>query len=648
MAGFPPIAGIHRLGQQSVNPMASALRIRDRGEEQRAFVIRALVLFGITVFLALVLVLRMAHLQIWQHDVYRTRSDENRIALQPIAPARGIIYDRNGIPLAENRMAFSLGLVREHIGDLDQFIAELSEVVALDIRDIDRFKERLARRHRPFEAVPIKLSLTDEEMAALAVNRHRFVGAELEARSARHYPLGNLLAHAVGSVRRISEADLEHLDPVRYSATRYVGRRGVERFYESSLHGDIGTRRVEMDAHGRIRRVLDTNPPRAGRNIRLHLDVRLQAAAAAALSTSRGAIVALDPRSGGILAMVSKPSYDPNQFVAGIDGEQYRAWLNSRDKPLFNRAINGQYPPGSTFKLVVALAALANGVVDWEEEILDRGSFRLPGGRRLYRDWSWRKNNAGGQGIVRLNRAIYRSSNVFFYHMGTRLPIDQLAGFARRMGYGQVTSLDVAGASAGLVPDPVWKRGAKGEPWYPGDNLNLSIGQGDLLVTPLQVATAVAVIANRGRWVRPRMLLSSDGPLTEVDPPPPMPDVASPGPGDWENLVDAMEEVVHRGNMGFRQNGTAWAYIGRGIGYRMAGKSGTVQVTEIPQGEEYDESLLDEYTRKHAWFAAFAPVDNPAIVVSVLVENGGGGSSVAAPLVRQVMDAYLLPQLAAQ
>ena len=626
--------------------MSTSLRIKDKHQEHQAFVNRAMVLFVIAVGLVLVLMLRMVQLQIWQHDVYRTRSDENRISVQPLAPARGVIYDRNGVSLAENRPVYSLALVRERIGDLEEFIEELSEVVAIDQVDIDGFHERLNRRRRPFEAVALKLSLTEEEIAALAVNRHRFTGAEVEARLARYYPFGELLAHTVGSVRRISDDDLQRLDPIRYSATQYVGRRGVEQFYESSLHGNVGSRRVETDAHGRVRRELDVRLPEAGQNITLHLDSRLQVAAAATMSNRRGAIVALDTHSGGILAMVSTPSYDPNLFVAGVSDAQYQAWIGSRDKPLFDRAINGQYSPGSTFKPIIALAALANGRVGWDEEILDRGSFRLPGRKRLYRDWSWKKNNSGGQGIVNLNRAIYRSSNVYFYHLGTRLHIDQLASFTRQFGFGRVTSVDVAGASAGLVPDPVWKQGAKGEPWYPGDNVNLSIGQGDLLATPLQVATAAAVIANRGRWVRPRMLLASDGPLAEVDPPPPMPAIEGPTPEDWERLVDAMEDVVHRGNMGYQQNGTAWAHIGRGLGYRMAGKSGTAQVVGIAQGEEYDEELLDEYSRKHAWFLAFAPADDPLIVVGVLVENGGGGSSVAGPVAREVIDAYLLPRIA--
>jgi len=625
--------------------MAPSLRIKDKHQENKSFVARAITLFCITLLLMFVLVLRMVQLQIWDHEIYRTKSDENRISQESLAPPRGIIYDRNGEPLADNKPVHMLALVRERIDDLDRFIEALSEVVEISEEDIKRFRNQSRRHRRPYEAVPLKLSLSDEETAALAVNRHRFVGAEVQARLVRHYPYKDLMAHAVGSVRRISDSDLDQLDPVRYSATKYIGERGVEKFYEDILHGDVGSRRVETDAHGRVRGVLEVSLPKAGQNIALHLDHRLQIQAVSALRNRRGAVVALDPRSGGILAMASNPSYDPNLFITGISNETYKLWNNSWERPLFDRATKGHYAPGSTFKLVVALAALTHDLVDWDEEILDTGAFRLPGSRRIYRDWSWKKNNSGGQGIVDLDRAIYRSSNVYFYHLGTRLHIDQLAGFARQFGYGQLTAVDVAGANVGLVPDPIWKRGAKGEPWYPGDNINLSIGQGDLLVTPLQVATLAAVIANRGRWVRPRMLLSSDGPL-DIDEPLPLPNIEGPTEQDWELLVDAMENVVHRGNKGYRQNGTAWAYIGRGIGYRMAGKSGTAQVVGIPQGEEYEEEQLKEFQRKHAWFVAFAPADDPQIAVSVLVENGGGGSSVAAPVAREVIDNYLLMRVA--
>ena len=434
--------------------------------------------------------------------------------------------------------------------------------------------------------------------------------------------------------------------PGNYSGTTFVGKLGVEQFYERSLHGEVGYQRVEngcswADSPGSR----DQSAP-AGQNISLHLDSRLQIAARGALGERRGAIVALDTRSGGILAMVSNPGYDPNLFVTGISNKKYQELINSRDTPLFNRAINGQYAPGSTFKPIVALAGLTYDVMTWDEEIEDKGWFKLPDQERVYRDWSWTVDNSGGQGIVDLNRAIYRSSNVFFYNLAARLHIDQLADFASQFGFGQVLSVDVAGASRGLLPDPIWKYGAKGEVWYPGDNVNMGIGQGDLLVTPLQLATVASIIANRGKVVRPRMLLASDRPLSEVDPPQSLPGVQGPTADDWENMIDSMEDVVHRGNKGYRQNGTAWAYIGRGISYRMAGKSGTAQVVEIKQGEEYDEEELDEYSRKHAWFIAFAPADDPTIAVSVLVENGGGGSSVAAPVAREVLDAHLLSQLA--
>jgi penicillin-binding protein 2 len=565
--------------------------------------------------------------------------------VQPLPPPRGLIYDRNGELLASNRPISTLTVVQERVGDMPALLNELRTLVSVTDEDIEAFRDRLARTRRPFEAVALKLNLTEEEVARLAVNRHRLPGVEIATELVRHYPFEGLLAHAVGSVRRVNEADLQRLDPVRYSGTRFVGRQGVERFYEHSLHGEVGYQKVETDAHGRIRQVLDINPPVAGQNITVHLDSRLQIAAAAALGDRRGAVVALDPRSGGVLAMVSQPSYDPNLFVTGISEQQYRALVTSRDTPLFNRAINGQYAPGSTFKPIVALAGISLGVTSWSETIVDNGSFRLPGQERIYRDWSWRPGNAGGQGRVDLHRAIYRSSNVYFYNLASRMEIDNLARFASQFGIGQRTAVDIPDTSAGLMPTRDWKRANRGLPWYPGDNVNIGIGQGDVLVTPLQLATVAATIANRGRIIRPRMLLASDRPMAEFDPPLPLPPVQGPDAEDWERIVDAMEAVVHRGNRGYGENGTAWYHIGQDIPYRMAGKSGTAQVVEIRQGEAYDEEELSEYQRKHAWFIAFAPADDPVIALAVLVENGGGGSAIAAPVAREVIDAYLLPQL---
>ena len=620
--------------------MASGMMIKDGTSELRMFMGRARLLFAGALVLTLILVVRMLYLQVLQQEHYQTRSEENRMQMVPVPPVRGLIFDRLGNLLAENRPIFNLALIRERIEDLDGLIDALATVTPISAEEIEGFHDRLKRARRPFEPVVLKFALTDEEVAALAVNRHRFLGAEISVEIVRHYPYGALAAHAIGSVRRITKEDLDALDRASYSGTNFIGKRGIERFYEHALHGEVGTQWVETDAFGRVRRTLDVSPTVVGQNLRLHLDIGLQAVADEALGDRRGAVVAIDPSSGGVLALVSKPSYDPNVFVTGIDAKRYAALVGSRDKPLVNRAINGQYAPGSTIKPILGLAGLTHGVVDWEEEIVDPGWFRLPGQSRLYRDWNWTPTNPGGQGIVNLNRAIYRSSNIFFYTLGHRLEADQLAGFIRQFGYGEVNSVDIDGAVAGLVPDPAWKWGVKGEPWYPGDNVNIGIGQGDLLVTPMQTAAAAAILANRGKRVRPRLLLASEAPLLGDDLPP-LPPVAGPSADDWERMVGAMEDVVHRGDLGYQQNGTAWYHIGQDIGYRMAGKSGTAQVVEIKQGQAYDDEELDEYSQKHAWFIAFAPADAPVIAVSALVENGGGGSSVAAPVVRKVLDAYL-------
>ncbi len=634
--------------------MASALSLNDPSSDRRNFVGRAVVLFIIALAMIGILVARLIQLQVVDHDTYRTRSDENRIQVQPLAPPRGLIYDRNGVLLAENRPVSSLALVTERVRDFDALLAELSTLVDISEADLANYEKRLKRRRRPYEPITLREVLSEQEIAHLAVNRHRLPGVEVRTELKRHYPFGAVMAHAVGSVRRVTEEDLRRFDTVQssnYSATEFIGRRGVERFYEQSLHGEVGYQRVEINAHGRILQVLDIEPPKSGQDVRLQLDNRLQIAATAALGERRGAVVAIDPKSGGILALVSNPGYDPNLFVTGISGEQYQSMVTSLQTPLFNRAVNGQYAPGSTFKPLVGLAGIANGLISWDEQIEDHGWFKLPNQDRIYRDWSWRQGGGGGQGKVDLNRAIYRSSNIYFYDLATRLTIRQLGAFANQFGIGRQLAIDVADASSGLMPDPIWKQGAKGEVWYPGDNVNVGIGQGDVLVTPLQLATMTAVIANRGRVVRPRLLLPDDEMATpvEFDPPLPHPDVVGPSPDDWERMVDSMEDVIHRGNRrfkdGYGQNGTAWAYIGRDIDYRMAGKSGTAQVVEIKQGEEYDEELLDEFKRKHAWFIAFAPADDPAIALAVLVENGGGGSSVAAPVAREVIDYYLLPQL---
>ena len=624
--------------------------MEDHEIEQRAFVTRAAVVFLVAALLILGLLARFVDLQMFKHEIFSTRSDENRILVQPISPDRGLIYDRRGVLLADNRPIRTLAVVVERIADPDTAIGEIGSFIDISDSEIAEFKRRIGQLRRPYEPVALKVNLTDDEVARIRVDGHRWKGVEVVVENLRHYPLASLMVHAVGSVRRIDEDDLQTLDAVRYSGTKFVGRFGVEQFYERLLHGEVGYQHIEIDVRGRVQERSDENelpaePATGGQNLTLHLDSRLQTAAHAALGERRGAVVALDPRSGGILALVSNPGYDPNPFITGIPQEEYRLLEASADTPLFNRATRGTYAPGSTFKPVVALAGLSTGVTDWERTIIDTGEFRLPGQSRVYRDWSWTTNNAGGQGIVNLRKAIYRSSNVYFYQLGTRVGIDALGEFASQFGFGSASALDVD-AAQGVLPTRIWKEGARGENWYQGDTVNMSIGQGHLLVTPLQLATSAMVIANRGRWVQPRLLLSSDAALSGFGVPLPPSEVRGPTEQDWEMLVDAMEDVVHRGNQGFRENGTAWFHIGRDIGYRMAGKSGSAQVVEIAQGEEYDEESLDERERKHAWFIAFAPADDPRIALSVLVENGGGGSTVAAPVAKEVIDAYLLPQFA--
>ena len=635
-----------KVGRRGVSATPAPIReLHDRNKERRTFNARAVITMVLVAVAFLVLFGRMVQLQVFDTDAYRARSDSNRVQTVAVAPRRGLIYDRNGHLLAANRTIHSIAVVTELAGDVDALLAEVGKLVPLDEADMAGFDKRLQAKRRPLEPIPLKLDINERERAAVRVNEFRLPGVQVRADIVRHYPEPLQMTHAIGSVRRIDETDLQRLDEVRYAATAVIGRHGVEQFYEDSLHGEPGHRRIETDVRGRQLRTLFEQPARAGADITLHLDADLQRAAAAALGNRRGAVVAIEPRTGGILTLLSQPGYDANLFVTGISATHYHELKASRETPLFNRATRGLYAPGSTFKPIMGLAGVSHGTITWEDTINDRGSFRINGQGRVYRDWSWRPGNSGGQGIVNLHRAIYRSSNVYFYSLGAQLDIDDLASFAGQFGYGGNTTVDVAFAESGVLPSRAWKRGTLNEAWYPGDTVNLAIGQGFLLATPLQLAAATATIANRGNRVRPRLLLSSDGEVREHDPPPPLPPVAGPTPEDWERMVDAMEAVVHRGNMGYRQNGTAWFYIGRDdIPYRIAGKSGTAQVVGIPQGEEYDEESLDEFQRKHAWFIAFAPADDPRIALSVLVENGGGGSTVAAPVARAVLDSYLLDE----
>ncbi len=617
--------------------MAKRLAIKDTVNEQKLFVNRAIVLSIVMFLLFGLLLARFAALQVLDYQTYQTRSEQNRIQIQSISPPRGLISDTRGELLAGNITVYNLAVITERVDSLNSILQKLTTLVGIDQIDIENFRQRIREKRRPYDPVPLRFRLSEKEIAILAANRYQLKGVEITTDLVRFYPYGPLFAHSVGSVRRINERDLANLDQAKYSATKYVGKVGIEKVYESSLHGSMGIQRVETDAHGRVRQVLDRDPSKYGSNLDLYLDVSLQASAVRALKQRRGAIVAIDTETGGILAMVSKPSYDPNAFITGISSKDFEKISKSLDAPLFNRATNGQYAPGSTFKPIVGLAGIASKLVSWEETVDDRGEFKLPNQDRLYRDWSWTPDNAGGQGIVDLRRAIYRSSNVYFYSMANRIEIDILGAFARQFGLGQNLAVDIPEATLGLMPGPAWKEKNKELPWFPGDTVNMGIGQGDILVTPLQMALVASIFANRGRIVRPKMVKSQK--VSQVESGLKM--VKGLEDGDWERMIAAMEDVVHLGNQGFRRNGTAWAYIGQNISYRMAGKSGTAQVVEIKQGEEYSEEELEEAEKNHAWFIAFAPVKSPKIAVAVLVENGGGGSSVAGPVARKVLDSYL-------
>jgi len=615
---------------------------KDPIRETRVFTFRAIIFWIVVVCLVCVLAGRLFYLQVMQHDRYATASDNNRVLLQPIVPNRGLIYDTNGKLLANNRASQSLNLIIERVDDLEQTLALLQSLIPITDSDLERFEKRRQQRRRPHESILLRSRLTEQEIAVLAVNSHRLPGVTVEAQLVRHYPFSKSTAHVLGYVGRINEKELKRIDPVNYSGTQSIGKLGVEKFYEAQLHGLAGFQKVEVTARGRVLRVLEREDPVPGADITLYLDSEVQDAAEQALGGRRGAVVAIDTQTGGILALVSQPSFDPNLFVTGIDSKNYAALRDSLDLPLFNRALRGQYPPGSTVKPFVALAGLELGIVNWSHTINDPGWYQLTQGGRFYRDWKkW------GHGKVDMTHAIAQSCDTFFYELAHHMNVDDLHDFLWQFGFGQRISLDVSEAVRGILPSTAWKKAKTGQPWYTGDSLNVGIGQGYMLATPLQLATATAVLANRGRWLQPRMLKRIRVDKNYIETLPSTEEVAA-APEDvtlkreanWEKMIDAMESVVHG------RRGTA-KRIGKDVSYRIAGKTGTAQVVGIKQDEEYDVEKVKERNQDHGLFVAFAPADAPRIAIAVIVENGGGGSTSAAPVARKVMDAYLLPKLAA-
>ncbi|TGN38186.1 penicillin-binding protein 2 [Marinobacter confluentis] len=605
---------------------------KDTAAERRLFQRRATVMLVLVLALLGILIARMYQLQIVEHDIYTTLSDKNRVQVQSVAPPRGLVYDRNGVLLAENRPVFSVTLVPERVGKMEDALAKLSGLIEVSDEDMERFQRRLQERRRPFQALPLRYDLNEQEIARLAVHRHELPGVEVAAELVRYYPHSELTAHALGYVGRINRQELQRIDPVNYAGTNYIGKSGVERFYEELLHGQVGYQHVETNARGRTLRVLERQNPVPGEDIELHMDLRMQKLAHELLDGRRGAVIAIEPSTGGILALASVPGFDANLFVTGIGAEAYGELRDSLDKPLFNRALRGQYPPGSTLKPMLAVAGLDSEATTRDKTIWDPGYFQLKSGGRRWRDWK-----RSGHGWVDLKDSVAQSCDIYFYEMAIDMGVDTIHQYLSQFGFGEDATLDVSGALSGLLPSRDWKRAVYNEPWYPGDSVNLGIGQGFMLATPLQLATATSVLANRGSWAEPRLLkgVSGDRSVEDVLPQATHQSIELKDPDTWEFAVEAMAEVMHGAK------GTARS-AGRGAPYRMAGKTGTAQVFSLAEDEEYDEEEVRERLRDHALFVGFAPVDNPQIAVAVIVENGGSGSGTAAPVARAMFDAWLL------
>ncbi len=599
---------------------------KDPNREYRLFFYRVSVAAFAVLVLAGGLLWRYYHLQVVRHQDFATQSENNRVHVRPVAPNRGLIYDRNGVLLADNRAGYTLSLVVERIDDMDGMLAELEQLIDLQAEEVERF-ERLLKRRKPYEAVPLRFNLTEKEQGIIAVNEYRLPGVEITAQLIRHYPHGKLLAHVLGYVGRINDRELAAIDPVRYSGTYVIGKTGLEKEYEDDLLGDVGYEYVETNARGRVMRKLERIDPAAGKDLHLYLDIRLQRAAYEALGEERGAVVVMDTRTGGVLAMVSKPSFDANLFVTGIGVKAYRDLLESPDRPLFDRVLQGQYPPGSTVKPVFGLAALETGAVTPQTTIYDPGFFRLENRKHRYRDWK-----KGGHGTrVDLHEAIVESCDTYFYSAGVKMGIEQLFRYGSRFGFGHKTGIDMPSERPGIMPSPDWKRGARGVAWYPGDTVNSSIGQGFMLATPLQLSVAASRLASRGEIRSPRMVRAVGEDAIGSRPPA---GIIEAAPSHWDYVLGAMRDVVHG------ERGTA-RRIAEGITYEMAGKTGTAQVVNIAQDAEYDAEELEKHQRDHALFIAYAPVEEPQVAIGILVENGEHGSTTAAPIARQVFDVYM-------
>lgn len=567
------------------------------------------------------LILRLGLLQLGDHEQYAARADENRISLRALPPNRGLIVDRQGRVLAENLPAYRLVIVPERAEDLDATLARVADLVPVSDDERRRF-DRQRARSRPFESITLKSKLDAEEVARLAIHRHRMPGVDIEPYLTRHYPHNELFSHLVGYVGRIDERDRERLEADRYRATSHVGKTGIELQYEGRLHGRAGFERVETNAQGRVLRVLERTDPKPGEDLRLNVDLDVQRAAYEALGDFAGAVVVVEVETGRVRALVSKPGFDPNLFVHGISHANYDRLLGHRQRPLFNRVLSGGYEPGSTVKPFIAMAGLEAGVITPETEVYSSGEYRLPGHRRTYGDWK-----DGGHGRVDLELALAESVNVYFYRLAVELGIDRISRELALFGFGRSAGLDLPGENNGILPTRSWKRATFNQPWFPGETVITGIGQGFTVVTPIQLAHATAALAGRGETARPA-LVGQREPVQMV----------RHEDSHWRAVHAGLEAVIHG------PRGTARA-IESGLGARMAGKTGTAQVFGRPgeeeEADEREQDELPEFLRNHALFTGFAPVDEPRLVVTVVAEHGRGGASVAAPIAAAVLNAAL-------
>ena len=634
--------------------MVGKWQLKDHEAEKKLFNHRLVVAGVFIVVLFAALILQLVNLQIYQHEYFTARSDGNRMHSQYVPPARGLIFDRSGNLLAENQPIFTLTVVPEQVESFDETLEILNRLIRLTDDDIEQFNSRLQRNRVPFSSVPLRYILDEEEKSKVAVNGHLLPGISIEPQLVRRYPLAGLTAHSVGYVSEINREELDSLSDAEkenYGGTNHRGKTGIERTYEDLLHGTVGYEIVEKNNRGQVMRRLDRTDPVAGKNITLHMDAQLQIAAENALGDFRGAVVAIDPNTGGILAMVSKPTFNPNLFVTGISSKDYDILVKDEvNTPLFDRTTN-PYPPGSTIKPFLGLAGLHHEHIDYDFAIEDPGYFRLPGVSYRWGDYTLRTQIGGGHGHTDLMKAIYQSCDTFFYDLGNRMGIDTIHDFMAKFGFGNNFAVDIAYARTGVLPSREWKMASRGEPWYPGDTINSSIGQGYMWATPLQLVTAVSIIANEGKVVSPRMLKAVDGELFEPIIENPMPDVMVNDSDYWRYIEDAMTMVVHRPfSDQFRDYGTAYESIAmadREMSYKMAGKSGSAQVVGISQDIlSSSDIMVSDLNKDHGLFISFAPAQNsqiaPQIAIAVFVENGEHGSSVAGPIAKQVIDTYLL------